>query len=272
MEMVTTLRPGWRNKMVVIVVVLLAFGAWGFYDATIAYPKRGIRVAEKIERDYLVASRPASGNLQASSVSVPDPGVALADLRSKAGTLSARDELRFNWLDALSRAASLSEDRTVYIDGDPKRDPDARLAELDAYWSSNPGQPKPLSRYDIFIQWVICFGAWAGGLLALLMMVRVASKKYRFESDTLTLTLPTGESITPDDLEEVDKTKWSKFFVHLRIKPEHPTLGGKAIPIDLYRRGRLEDWILQMEAKAFPEPETPGADTPASDEAAAPAP
>ncbi|MBX3363737.1 MAG: hypothetical protein KF866_03130 [Phycisphaeraceae bacterium] len=300
MDTVTTLRPGWRIKMIIIIVVLLGFGAWGFVDAKYVYPKRGLKVADKLELDYLRVSQPASGVLLSSVVSVPDPRSRLDELKSRGRTLSEREQRKRDWLDALLKAGYLTEDRTVYVDGDPDRDPSARFKALQDYWSTNPGEPKPLSRYDIFIQWLICVLSWLGGLLAIFMVVRVAGKKFRFHPETLTLTLPRvtpldmgiqaileglrlllsivrlltfnklrpdityqkipapgGQSITPDDLEEVDKSKWSRYFVHLRIKPGHATLGGKTVPIDLYRRGRLEDWILQMEAKAFPDAEPP---------------
>jgi hypothetical protein len=42
-------------------------------------------------------------------------------------------------------------------------------------------------------------------------------------------------------------------YVHLTIKPEHATLGGKTLEFDLLRYVPLEEWILEMERIAFPD-------------------
>ncbi|CAN0504206.1 unnamed protein product [Laminaria digitata] len=90
-------------------------------------------------------------------------------------------------------------------------------------------------------------------------------------------TLPGGASITPDDLEEVDNRKWDKFIVFLKIKGAHASLGGQEVSVDTYQHRFVEDWILAMEAKAFPsqqeidplnesEPETGGDEASDADE------
>ena len=97
---------------------------------------------------------------------------------------------------------------------------------------------------------MLCF-AFTGYLLFLFL--RVLTRTYRWNPETKTLTLPSGESIAPADLEDVDKRKWDKFIVFLHIKDSHSTLGGKEIRFDTYRHGRIEDWILEMEKVAFPD-------------------
>jgi hypothetical protein len=130
--------------------------------------------------------------------------------------------------------------------------PRDRFERLSARWNteSPPGQ---LRSYDIpvnKIQAVICIG-FAGYLLFL--FARVASRTYRWDPDGKVLTLPSGESIAPADLEDVDKRKWDKFIVFLKIKDSHSQLGGQEIKFDTYRHGRVEDWLLAMEKAAFPD-------------------
>ena len=130
--------------------------------------------------------------------------------------------------------------------------PRDRFQELNARWT-NVAQPAPLRSYDIpvnKIQAVVCL-AFAGYLLFL--FVKVATKTYRWDPESKTLTLPSGESIAPADLEDVDKRKWDKFIVFLRVKDSHSQLAGKEIRFDTYRHGHIEDWILEMERVAFPD-------------------
>lgn len=130
--------------------------------------------------------------------------------------------------------------------------PRTRFTELSTRWATET-PPGPLRSYDIpvnKIQAVLCF-AFTGYLLFLFL--RVLTRTYRWNPETKTLTLPSGESIAPADLEDVDKRKWDKFIVFLRIKDSHSKLGGKEIRFDTYRHGRIEDWILEMEKVAFPD-------------------
>ena len=57
------------------------------------------------------------------------------------------------------------------------------------------------------------------------------------------------------DVFRVDKRKWDKFIVFLRIKGSHPQLGGQEVRIDTYQHSLVEDWVLAMEEKAFPSQE-----------------
>jgi len=130
--------------------------------------------------------------------------------------------------------------------------PRTRFTELSTRWATET-PPGPLRSYDIpvnKIQAVLCF-AFTGYLLFLFL--RVLTRTYRWNPETKTLTLPSGESIAPADLEDVDKRKWDKFIVFLRIKDSHSKLGGEEIRFDTYRHGRIEDWILEMEKVAFPD-------------------
>lgn len=85
------------------------------------------------------------------------------------------------------------------------------------------------------------------------LLVKVASKTYRWDPATRVLTLPGGVSIGTDDLEDVDKRKWDKFIVFLKIKDSHSQIGGQEVRFDTYRHSHVEEWILEMERTAFPD-------------------
>lgn len=259
----TRLRPSWRNRTLIIAIVLLGFGAWGAYDASVAYPARGRKVAEKLEYNYLVAAKHGDENasLRAADVSVPEPAKALARLKERVVSqdppLSEFESSRLRWLDALPVVGMLDESHTTYTDStaatpDEPRDPNTRFDELDATWAG-VSPPKPLHSYDLLFQWIIFAVCWTLGMLALGTMALTSFKKFAFDSQSHTLTLPTGQSLTPDDLAEIDKRKWHKFFVFLTVSAEHPALAGRTLKIDLFRRDRLEGWILEMEKIAFPD-------------------
>ena len=120
--------------------------------------------------------------------------------------------------------------------------------------------PKPLSNFDLMSQWLIMGVCYIVTLIMLVHMMRVAGIKYAWDPESMTLTIPGGQKITPDDLEEVDKRKWDKFIVFLKIKAAHADLGGQEVKVDTYQHARVEDWVLAMEAKAFPSQE--GEDAP----------
>ena len=152
--------------------------------------------------------------------------------------------------------------------------PRDRFGELNNRWSTE-SPPGKLRSYDIpvnKIQAVICIG-FACYLISL--FARVATRTFRWAPDDKALTLPSGETIAPADLEDVDKRKWDKFIVFLKIKDSHSQLGGQEIRFDTYRHGRIEGWILEMEKAAFPDRVTDSAaedtakDEPAESERAA---
>ncbi|MBX3403103.1 MAG: hypothetical protein KF699_06785 [Phycisphaeraceae bacterium] len=128
--------------------------------------------------------------------------------------------------------------------------PQRLLAELAQVWSTR-NAPKPLSSYDMFFQWFFVVAGFGGGGWLATVLLRAASRTYRWNPTTQTLSLPGGASFTPADLKEVDKRRWHKFFVTLHLR------NGAAHTLDLLRYVPLEEWVLAMERTAFPEPAQP---------------
>ncbi|MEZ6163937.1 MAG: hypothetical protein R3B67_05830 [Phycisphaerales bacterium] len=262
------LNPRWRFKLGVIALIVFLVGCWGLWDATSVYPNRGKKFAEWAQWQYLQQAKKADSEdfgifLSESSISDPieefnylsEPD-RLTQNRADAGNPSSSRTLRASrqmalqqWLAALKVVGMLDAEHTTI------QSPQTKLDELQAKWSKIPTQPKPLSAFDLMTQWLIMGICYLVTLWMLVHMMRVASKRYAWDPDTMTLTLPGGASITPDDLEEVDKRKWDKFIVFLRIKGSHPQLGGQEVRIDTYQHSLVEDWILAMEEKAFPSQE-----------------
>lgn len=249
----------WLIKTLVFMLVLLVLGVWGAIDAWIVYPKAGERHAEWAKWKYLDAA--ASAGMLSATASLADPAAEYARLQvpetTRALTRDANDptsprqaqalvELaRLTWLRSLDRIGKLNADHTQIAD--PRRE----LETLTAAWLPRP-QPKSLSRWDIPVQYVFVVVGLGGGLALLGLLLRVKSRVYTWNAEEQRLTLPGGTSITPADLAEVDKRRWDKFLVYLKIKPEHSTLGGQEIRIDLYRHHPVEEWVLAMERAAFP--------------------
>ncbi len=128
--------------------------------------------------------------------------------------------------------------------------PQRLLNELVQKWNTGD-QVKPLSGYDMPLQWVFVVLGFGGGAWMLLTMVRAASKTYRWEPGTQTLIMPGGKRIVPADVKEFDKRRWHKFFVTLHLKD------GSSHTLDLLRYNPLEEWVLAMERTAFPESAAP---------------
>lgn len=130
--------------------------------------------------------------------------------------------------------------------------PRDRFTLLSNRWTTQ-SPPGPLQSYDIPVNKlsaVICFGF---AVYLIYLFISVATKTYRWDPSAQRLTLPRGDSIVPSDLADVDKRRWDKFIVYLKIKDGHPKLGGAEIKFDTYRHGKIEEWILEMERTAFPE-------------------
>ncbi|MBK7403406.1 MAG: hypothetical protein IPJ41_01915 [Phycisphaerales bacterium] len=72
----TSLARPWVIRMVVIIVVLVGFGGWGLYDATMKYPDRGRRHAEALELEYLKAAQ-RSGRLFEAPIFDPKADLAV---------------------------------------------------------------------------------------------------------------------------------------------------------------------------------------------------
>jgi hypothetical protein len=128
-------------------------------------------------------------------------------------------------------------------------DPRAKRIELGNKWKTAQ-QPKPLAAYDLPLQWIMLAGCMGiSAYMVFLVLLPAARTVYTWEPTTRRLTLPSGRSITPSDLAEVDKRRWDKFYVVLNLKDSAP---GGPVPLDLLRHKHLEDWVLEMEKEAFP--------------------
>ncbi len=284
------LNPRWTFKLGIIAFVVFAVGIWGYLDATVVYPNRGKKFADWAKWQYLDQAKKADREdfgvfLRDSSVTNPREELERlssdeqrtrnaqdANNPSSSRNLRASMQLaREQWLEALMVVGMLDAEHTT-IDS-----PQRALDELSAKWASSTTNPKPLSAFDLLVQWMIMAVCLTIALIMVVHMLRVRGKRYAWDADSMQFTLPSGASITPDDLEEVDKRKWDKFIVFLKIKGAHASLGGQEVSVDTYQHRFVEDWILAMEAKAFPsqqetdplnesEPETRGDEASDADE------
>jgi hypothetical protein len=247
----TRLNRPWLVKMVLFFALLLFFGLYGLYDAMIAYPQRGLRHASYQEWQYLDAARVAN-QLDAQSVSVPDPRAELQRLSAlEPARFGPLDGPRLEWLRSLQRAGALRPETTTIADAR------ARYTQLNTQWANTTAQPKPLAAFDIPVQWLFVVIGLGGVLWMLVLFASVARQRYSWDPQTRTLTLPGGQALTPADAEDFDKRKWDKFLVFVKVKPSHPTLGGRELKLDLYRHTPLESWVLEMERAAFPDRSEP---------------
>lgn len=253
----------WSMKMALFLVLLVGFGFYGLYDATIAYPDRGERSASWHLHQYLTKSDEA--NSLTITLGIPEGQSASEHLRDLEGrldelaqsaagsTVKARDDAallaKHAWLKSLAVLGRLSSER---VEKDLGVSPRETLANLNQEWTGG-NQPKPLASYDIPVQWLFTVIGLGGGLWMLLHVLRVASRKYTFDPATLTLGLPGGATIVPADVEVFDRRKWDKFLVFLRVRSDHPRLGGREIKLDLYQYEPLEAWYLEMHRAARPE-------------------
>jgi hypothetical protein len=258
----TTLDRRWLAKMALFFIVLVFFGFYGLYDATIAYPNRGIEHASYCQYQYLETAR--EQGLLDRRVSIPSPDEELKRLRAAdQGKLGALDTARLAWLRSLAIVGHVQPQFTT-ID-----DPAASYTELKQKWTTAQGTgrnaPKPLGAYDIPVQWLFVIVGFGGGAWMAWLFIAVKRIRYQWDPAGQVLHLPGrggSGSLTPADIEEFDKRKWDKFLVFLKIRPSHPTLGGRELKLDLYRYAKLESWILEMERTAFPEAAPPAAESP----------
>src|ERR1043165_5241974 len=183
-------RP-WLFKMAAFLVVLIGFGLYGLYDAMVAYPNRGIEHASYLQYQYLDAAR--LENLSDVKTAVDDPVAELKRLREKSADKTAGAEgVRFAWLSALSVVNRLTPEFTRMPRPGEKSIDDTYKA-LKARWTTSNGAknaPKPLYAYDLKVQWLFTFLGLGGGVLMLLHIVRVLSRKYRWDPEAKVLQLP----------------------------------------------------------------------------------
>lgn len=244
--------------MGIFLAVFLGLGLWGYYDAAVKYPARGLRYAQWAQWQYLGA---AINSGYSSSASVPDPVAEFSRLSEptrldeiKAANAAPTpanelDQLEFNrhrWLRALKLVGSLRPAETV-ID-----DPRQTLKQLDQSWKKRTN-PQALTAYDIPVQWLITLFGFGCAAYMLLLFAMVARKRYTFDPESLTLTLPDGRTIVPTDIDAFDKRKWHRFIVFLKLTDAHETLGSKEVRLDLLRYAHLEDWVKQMFKAAHPD-------------------
>jgi len=243
----TRVNTKWLLKMVVFLVVLTVLGAWGLLDAVVFYPARGEASAQWALYEYLQSANDSNDLLRTR---VDDPRAELAQLQSQRDELARQSEgeslsarraqtklKRLEWLEALSAVGALDPTRTA-LDA-PRED----LDRLDAALAGDT-PPKPLAAWDIPLQWGFVVVGFGGALWLIWLMLRVTRTRYTYDAEAKALFLPDGRAVTPEDLVELDKRKWDKFIVTLRLKD------GGAVRLDLLRYTPLEDWVVEMERAA----------------------
>lgn len=252
----TTISRNWLAKMTLFIAAFIGLGIWGLVDAIWVYPARGAKHAEYMEYQYLEAQQEA-GEILRSSVVEPDAEYTrLRETQERlAGELAAaapesvqrrrlQAELdKLAWLRSLAIIGRLDPEYTTF------EAPRERLEELEERWSTAE-QPKPLSGLDIPTQWLFVAIGFGGAIWMLLVVSRVIKTKFRYDEAEHRLVLPSGESFTPEQVQELDKRKWDKFFVTVKLTD------GATHKLDLLRYQPLESWILEME-KLSPHCETP---------------
>lgn len=255
----TTISRNWLAKMSLFVAAFFGLGVWGLVDALVVYPNRGAKFAEFAEFRYLETLESNGEILRAS---IDEPQQRLDILKSRRAELTgelsalpadsagrARVQAQLNeldWLEALDIIGRATPAHTTFDS------PSERIDELRDDWATAE-QPKQLSGLDIPTQWLFVVIGGLGGAWMLLTVMRVVKTKYRYEAESHTLKLPSGESFTPDQIVEMDKRKWDKFFVTIKLQD------GAAHKLDLLRYQPLEEWVLEME-KLSPNYEPPEED------------
>lgn len=261
---VTSLNRRWLFKMAMILLLTGGLGIWGAYDGLYLYPKRGIEDAEFKLKLYLEASEKAAMLFQSS---VDDPAAELDELRAKHRDITTAPELdraKYLWLSSVSLVASLDRLAEENSAGGgpataltPTRfpDPGATLAALRKKWDQK-SPPVALSAFDIPVQYVFMVVGIGAAAWLILHIARSARMKYRYDPASGRLTLPSGKSFVPTDIDDIDRRLWHKFYVTIKLLPE---AGADEVRLDLLRFTPLEEWFLNME-KRWPKyvpPEVP---------------
>ncbi|MEO1128124.1 MAG: hypothetical protein AAFX05_00280 [Planctomycetota bacterium] len=272
-------RPGraWMIKTVLLTAGLFGFGLWGAYDAFSLYPARGEK-HERFMRMAYLAEANAQFRLTRNGASIVNPREEL-DRLSEGGYAPDSLESRIQaWLTSLSRLKSLSaiasenEAEMARREAEPGSEPQATATlfvdpqadlELLVQELAAETQPKPLTKYDIPLQYAFMIGGLGGALLMVIFAARVLAKSYRYDPVNKRLTLPNGKSFLPENMQDVDKRKWDKFLVFITLDDGSPEMR-----LDLYRYQPLEEWILEME-KLSPNYEPPPEDEEEDEDAVA---
>lgn len=199
MTIETRLSRGWLIRTLVFIAVWFGLAIWAYYDATIAYPKRGEEYATFVEYRWL--GELANENLiHTVSSKVADPSARLAELKGRENNGAERTERE--WLVALDVIGRL-DDATTRV-----ADPRARLAELDDKLKARK-QPKKLNRYDIPIQWLILAVGLILGVWTLVNLIKASRRHYAYDKDTGQITI-NGQQIPFDKMTGIDMRKWQK--------------------------------------------------------------
>ena len=258
------LSPRYWIKQVIIIVVVAALGCWGFYDGFMLYPKQAVRFAQWAEWEYLDFLRnPPAGAVGANLgvASIPNPEDTFDRLGNPGYNRNPEsvDDVRGNWLDALAIVDHLDAQYTEY----PRKNEDEgvvgtafeRHGQLQEIWGNidRANAPKRRSRFDIMAQYPIFLVGFGLALYFTYGLIRAVATRYSWDPQAKRITLPGGIEVTPDQIEEFDKSQWHKFYVLLHLSESHPTHPGKTVKVDLYRHQPVEDWILEMERERFPE-------------------
>lgn len=252
------LNKTWLIKIGAIMVVMIVFAVWGFIDATKVYPDRGYKASQYLEWQHL---QKLSEGGQLSKASVEDPVAALKDLQQREDQgvqHSAAEGTRQAWLSSLKTTGLLKPEYTKIPRENPREKvtgASERIEELQKQFTQASGKvdaPKPLTRYDIPVQWLFVGLGFPIGFYLLWLIIKVVGQKHRYDPATQTFMLSDGTTLTPAQLEDIDKRKWHKYMVALIPAAGHPR-AGHPIELDLLRHRELEDWVLEMERTRFPD-------------------
>ncbi len=279
-----TLNRSWLLKMSVFSAVLIGFGTWAVLDGLWLYPARGLNDASVKLRDWLSAAEKA-GRLRTDVIAVSDPAAERDRLRTKEEELrsAARgsgpaaldaqlDLAKLDWLDALARAWRLNTDpKPLGTLKEPERTLKFEMTRAEGFtvakadgakstltlqnlsrdlttvWNTTK-QPKPLSGFDMPVQFLFIALGYGMGvyLLVVIVKARQTARTFQWDQSEQRLTLPGGASFVPADIDDLDKRLWHKYYVTVITKAGSHKL-------DLLRYVPLEDWVLAMERTRFPE-------------------
>jgi hypothetical protein len=127
-----TLNRTWVLKMSIFTLILVGFGFWALFDASILYPARGLEYASLKLRDFLQKADEAH-LLRADKLAMPDPAAELARLEPKINDLrslaqrdgseartAAMDAARYDYLTALDIVWKLGPGETILGEPDPQ--------------------------------------------------------------------------------------------------------------------------------------------------------